>query len=260
MVKPCSLGLAVALVLAIGLACQRGTGRTSPPTLTVVAAADLTFAFREIGQRFQQATGIAVAFSFGSSGQLAQQIERGAPGDVFASANMAFVEDLARKGIILPDTVALYARGRIVLWTRSDSPLDIQRLQDLTRPEVKRIAIANPDHAPYGVAARQALQTLGLWDTLRPKLILGENVRQTLQYAETGNVDVAIVALSLAVPTQGQWHLIPEDLHRPIDQGIGVVRGTKREAEARRFVQFVLGPEGRAILQKYGFQTPAAGP
>lgn len=245
----------VALLTASG-GCRGQAAENTFAPLTVAAAADLTFAFQEIGQRFQAESGIAVTFTFGSSGQLAQQIEHGAPVDVFASANMALVEDLVQKGMAYSDTLALYARGRIVLWTRPDSPLHLQRLEDLVVADVRRIAIANPDHAPYGIAARQALQKLGLWDALRPKLILGENVRQTLQYAETGNVDAAIVALSLAVQTQGKWHLIPEELHVPIDQGIAVVKGTRRPAEARRFVQFVLGKEGRAILQKYGFVIP----
>lgn len=253
-------GLGLALVLLASGACQERARGNAVPVLTVAAAADLTFAFRDIGRLFQEKTGVAVTFTFGSSGQLAQQIEHGVPVDVFASANMALVEDLARKGMTYPDTVALYARGRIVLWTRSDSPLNLQRLEDLALPGVQRIAIANPDHAPYGVAARQALQRLGLWDALRPKLVLGENVRQTLQYAETGNVDVAIVALSLAVQTQGKWHLIPEELHAPIDQGIAVVKGTRLEEQARAFVQFVLGPEGRAVLQKFGFVTPGGSP
>lgn len=258
MVKRCRglWRLILALMLLSSGACQEQAGGNTPPVLTVAAAADLTFAFREIGLLFQEKTGVAVNFTFGSSGQLAQQIEHGAPADVYASASMALAEDLVRKGMAYPDTLALYARGRIVLWARPDNPLDLQRLEDLVSPNVRRIAIANPDHAPYGVAARQALQSLGLWDALRPKLILGENVRQTLQYAETGNVDVSIVALSLAVQTQGKWHLIPEELHAPIDQGIVVVRGTRFEPQARRFVQFVLSAEGRAILQKYGFVTP----
>ena len=119
---------------------------------------------------------------------------------MFAAANVSFVEELERQGLILPDTKQMYARGRITLWTRADSSLQITSLADLTRPEVQRLAIANPDHAPYGVAARQAMQTAGIWEAVQNKLVLGENVRQTLQYAETGNVDVAIVALSLSVP------------------------------------------------------------
>ena len=157
----------------------------------------------------------------------------------------------------------VYARGRVTLWTRSDSPLQITRVEDLTQPEIKRIAIANPDHAPYGVAARQAMQAAGVWEAVQPKLVLGENVRQTLQYAEMGNVDVAIVALSLSVPAAGaagRWTLIPQDMHPPIDQALAVVKATPHEAAARDFAAFVNGPQGRPIMRKYGFILPGEEP
>jgi molybdate transport system substrate-binding protein len=129
-------------------------------------------------------------------------------------------------------------------------------IADLGRPEVQAIAIANPDHAPYGLAARQALESAGVWDRVRPKLVYGDNIRQTLQYAETGNVEVAIVALSLAVQSRGRWILIPEELHKPIDQGLGILKTTKNQQSARAFVSFLTGPQGRAIMQKYGFTFP----
>ncbi len=227
-----------------------------PVSLTISAAADLTLAFQELGALFEKETGTKVIFNFGSTGQLAQQIEQGAPVDLFAAANLEFVEDLAKKGLILPDTKALYARGRITLWTRADSPLHIDRIEDLARSEVKQVAIANPEHAPYGIAAREAMQSAGVWDAVQPKLVLGENIRQTLLYAETGNVDGAIVALSLSVQGQGRWVLVPQDLHRPIDQALAVIKGTQHEQEARRFASFINGPEGRPIMRKYGFILP----
>ncbi len=237
-----------------------------PVTLTVSAAADLTYAFSEIGKQFEAETGHKVVFNFGSTGQLAQQIEQGAPVDLFAAANASYVDDLERQGLILPDTKRLYARGRITLWTRADSPLQITRVEELTRPEIVRIAIANPDHAPYGMAARQAMQTAGVWEAVQPKLVFGENVRQTLQYAETGNVDVAIVALSLSVPAAaaqgapGRWTLIPEELHSPIDQALAIVKGTQYEEAGRAFAAYVNGPEGRPIMRKYGFILPGEEP
>lgn len=188
---PIELALTLSLTLLATSCRASATPRTTlPPSLTVSAAADLVYAFTEIGEVFEQQTGIPVVFNFGSTGQLAQQIEQGAPVDLFAAANVSYVEDLAQQGRVLPDTVAIYGRGRITLWTRSDSPLRIDSIEDLAQPVVRRIAIANPDHAPYGIAAREALQSAGLWDALQPKLILGENVRQALQYAETGDVDV----------------------------------------------------------------------
>ena len=228
-------------------------------TLTVSAAADLTPAFEELGGLFENETGIKVTFNFGSTGQLAQQIEQGAPVDLFAAANVSFVEELEQKNLIIPETKALYAQGRITLWTRSDDPLRLERLEELTRPEVRHIAIANPEHAPYGEAAREALQSLGIWEPVSSKLVFGENVRQTLQYAEMGNVDAAIVALSLSVQSKGRWVLISEKLHKPLDQALAVIRGTRHEAEARRFASFINSPPGRTIMRKYGFILPGEG-
>ena len=257
---------AIASLLSTGCQALPPLAQQPPVTLTVSAASDLTYAFGEIGKQFEAATGHKVVFNFGSTGQLAQQIEQGAPVDVFAAANVSFIEDLERQGLILPDTKQLYARGRITLWVRADSPLQITQVEELTRPEIRRIAIANPDHAPYGMAARQAMQTAGVWEAVQPKLVLGENVRQTLQYAETGNVDVAIVALSLSVPAAsaggepGRWTLIPQELHPPIDQALAVVKGTPHEAAARSFATFVNGPQGRPTMRKYGFTLPGEEP
>lgn len=230
--------------------------RSQPPELTVAAASDLTNSFQELGRQFEATHKIKVTFSFGSSGLLTRQIENGAPMDLFAAANVDYISQLEQKGLIVPGTKSIYARGRITLWTTADSPLKIEKVADLTRPEVKRIAIANPDHAPYGLAAQQALQSAGIWDAIKPKLVLGDNIRQTLQYAETGNVDVSIVALSLSQESKGRWTLIPEELHKPLDQGLAVMKTTHNEAVAREFASFVTGPEGRAILAKYGFAFP----
>lgn len=225
-------------------------------TLLVSAASDLVFAFQEIGALFERATGTKVIFNFGSTGQLAQQIERGAPVDVFAAANIAFVDLLEKQGLIFSDTKAPYARGRLTLWTREDSLLHLTQLDELIRPEVRRIAIANPTHAPYGMAAREALQTAGLWEQLQPKLVMGENIQQALQYAATGNVDVALVALSLSVQQTGRWGLIPEALHRPLVQALAVIKRTRHEAQARQFTAFINGPQGQPIMHKYGFVLP----
>lgn len=176
--------------------------------------------------------------------------------DVFAAANVGYVEYLERQDLIVPGTKAIYARGRITIWTTSDSALQIRAIGDLVSPEVRRIAIANPDHAPYGLAAQQALQSAGIWDSVKPKLVYGDNIRQTLQYAETGNVDVAIVALSLSQQSKGRWMLIPEESHLPINQGLAVIKSTRNEPQARAFAGFVTGPRGREILANYGFAFP----
>lgn len=259
-------GAPLSLVLAalFSFAC-RPSGSPAQPgqpasEMTVSAASDLTPAFEELGQLFERESGVKVKFNFGSTGQLTQQIEQGAPVDLFAAANAQFIDELERKNLILPDTKALYAQGRITIWTRADSPLRIERLEDLTRADVRKIAIANPEHAPYGVAAREALQSAGVWQTIQPKLVFGENIMQTMQYAETGNVDAAIVALSLSVGSAGRWTLVPQDLYKPLNQALAVIKSSRHEAEARRFATFINSPSGRAVMRKYGFTLPGEEP
>ena len=244
---------AFVLALACVTACKDKYPATSPDELTVAAAADLTPAFEEIGREFESVTKTKVIFVFGSTGMLTRQIENGAPVDLFAAANVSYIDELDQKGLIVSGTRTIYARGRITLWTPDESPLRLQSINDLARPEVTRIAIANPDHAPYGLAAKQALQTAGIWERVQPKLVYGDNIRQTLQYAQTGNVEVAIVAMSLSIPSRGRWQLVPEELHEPIDQGLGVIKEARNEPAARAFADFITGPQGRAIMKKYGF-------
>jgi len=248
---------ALLLALACVTACRPKEKWFATPApgqeITVAAAADLTPAFEELGREFEKATKIKVVFVFGSTGLLTRQIENGAPFDLFAAANVTYIDELDQKGLIIPDSKAIYARGRITLWTLEESPIRLQGIADLARPEVQRIAIANPDHAPYGLAAKQALQSAGVWDRVQPKLVYGDNIRQTLQYAETGNVEVAIVALSLSIQSHGRWTVIPEELHQPIDQALAVTKTTKYEQAARAFASFINSPEGKAIMKKYGF-------
>lgn len=262
---PIGLVRAVLLILLLlpgcGPAPAADSIATSVPRLTVAAASDLIPAFTEIGALFTQETGIEVDFSFGSTGQLAHQIQQGAPIDLFAAANQSFIDQLEQAGRIIPDTRAIYAVGRLTLWTLADSPLNLTGLADLTDPTITHIAIANPEHAPYGVAAREALQRAGLWEELQPKLVFGENVAQTLQFASSGNADVAIVALSLSVQGEGgRWLLLPEELHNPLIQALAVIEGTAHEAEARRFAAFVNGEIGHLIMRRYGFVLPGEEP
>ena len=246
--------------LIFSSACKQRSGAPAPNTqdLTIAAAADLGTAFEEISREFKATQQTKVVLSFGSTGLLTRQIENGAPIDLFAAASVDYIDQLERQGLIVPDTKAIYARGRITLWTLKDSPLHIEKVSDLTSDKVKRIAIANPEHAPYGMAAREALQNTGIWEAVKPKLVYGDNIRQTLQFAQTGNVEVAIVALSLSQQNDGRWVLIPQELHKPLDQTLAVIKGTKNEKAARQFADFVKGPQGRAILQKYGFEFPQA--
>ncbi len=256
----------ILVVLIIGCcACTNSPSSTASPTsetsrnpLLVAAASDLIPAFEELGALFTAQTGVAVVFNFGSTGQLAQQIEQGAPVDVFAAANVSFINTLQSAGLVLEDSIMTYAFGRLTLWTRSDSPVQITTLEDLIQLDIQRIAIANPEHAPYGIAAREALQSAGVWEAVQPQLIFGENIAQTLQYAETGNVDVALVALSLSIAAgeSGRWVLIPDTLHNPLQQTLAVIKGTQHEAAARQFALFVNSDAGRAVMQRFGFILP----
>ena len=234
-----------------GAACNR----TAPAEITVSAAANLIPAFNEIGAAFEVKSGIKVVYNFGGSGKLAQQIEQGAPVDLFASANVDYVTRLQTAGLISAQTEQVYARGRLVMWGR-DEDLVPQTIADLADRPIERIAMANPQHAPYGVIARAALENGGLWEELQPKLVLADDVRQTLTYAETGDVTVALVPLSLVFQLdQGGYSLIPADLHPPIEQALGVVNSSRKQAEAQQFVDFVLSEAGQTVLEKYGYES-----
>ena len=249
--------LSCLLLLLATTGCDHASGANgAADALLVSTAASVAPALREVAARYREHSGTVVQLNVGSSGALAQQIEQGAPVDLFVSANTEFVDELEDGGLLLPDTRALYARGELVLWTPADSPLRIERLEDLAQSEVRRIAIANPEHAPYGTAAREALQTAGVWQAIQPKLVIGGDVRQAFQYAVTGNVDVALIARSLTQQETRHGVPVPQALHHPLDQALAVVRDTQHPGEARAFAAFLVGPEGRAILARYGFAAP----
>ena len=256
-----------ALVLVVTMTgCARaGTGASADaattPTvasreITVAAAADLRLAFGELGEAFEAATGTEVTFSFGSSGQLARQVVNGAPFDVFASADVALVDEVIAAGRADGTTRATYAFGRLAVY--SPTPDGPTTLDALAAPEVTHVAIANPDHAPYGEAAEQALRRAGVYERVRPKLVLGENVADALRLATTGNAEAAVVALSLVTTrTDGAWTPVDQALHDPIEQAL-VATGVdpSRVDAARAFVAFVTSSEGGRVLQRYGFVPP----
>jgi len=230
------------------------------PELLISAAASLRAACERLESEFEAANGIPVLFNFGSTGKLAAQIEQGAPVDLLIAADAATPRRLESLGLTLPGSLAVYARGRLAMWWRADSGLDFSGIQDLALPEVRRIAIADPRLAPYGLAAEQALRAAGIWERAQPRLVFAENVAQALQYAETGNVEAALVARSLCVEGRGRWSLVSEQLHEPLDQALVVIRGSQRIPEARRFESFLLGPVGQRILQSFGFEVPGSSP
>jgi molybdate transport system substrate-binding protein len=258
-VRRAILALAATVLLATGCA----TGRPSPtPTspLVVAAASDLRPAFSELGERFEELTGAPVVFSFGSSGLLAQQLIEGAPMDVYASADAAFVDRVLAAGVGDAASRMTYATGRLTIWSRSSSWADWGSLEEvISDPGVQVIAIANPEHAPYGRAAEQALQAAGVWEAARPRLVLGENVSDAQRLAATGNADVAIVALSLALAAgeTGRWVLIDAALHAPLRQDLLVVTSDPvRARAAQAFVALVRSEEGQAVMQRFGFVLP----
>lgn len=224
--------------------------------LRVAAAANVRFAFTEIGEAFRRATGDHVTFVFGSTGLFYYQIVHGAPYDVFVAADVDHIERLRARGLIAEGSQQVYAQGRIGIGVSRGSAISVERLEDLASPAVTRIAIANPEHAPYGVAAREALISAGLWGRVRGKLVYGENVQQVLQYVESGNIPVGIIPLSLGRSSGVRFTLLDARLHRPIIQALAVLRSTRQEAVARSFVAFVNGPSGRPILRRYGFLLP----
>jgi molybdate transport system substrate-binding protein len=225
--------------------------------VVVAAAADLMLAFEELGRSFEKQTGSQVTFTFGSTGLLAKQLKEGGPFDVFAAANVSFVDQVVATGACDGTTKAAYARGRIAVVTRKGAAVPPKSIAELTEPRFAHVAIANPEHAPYGQAAREALQSAGAWSAVEPRLILGENVRQTLQYVATGNVEVAIVALSLVVNDHDNpWFLVDEALHKPIDQALAVCNHGRNRQGGAAFARFINSEPGRAVMRRYGFLLP----
>ena len=233
-------------------------GQRPSGNITVLAAADLRLAFDKIGAAFEKTCDCRLTVTYGSSGTFATQIKQGSPGDVFASADVSYVDGLEQDGLILPDTKRDYAIGRIVLAASAGSRLTIDGLADLAGPQFKKVSIANPDHAPYGRAAKEALTALGLWDKIEPKLVLGENAAQATQYVETGDADGGIIPLSLSIQNKDKirYVLIDDRLHSPLRQAAAVLKQSKHADVARAFLDYLNGPEGRPIMREYGFVLP----
>jgi molybdate transport system substrate-binding protein len=230
-------------------------------TVTVAAAADLIYAMNEITANFEKASGCTVRVSTGSSGNFLSQIENGAPFDVFFSADIDYPKKLEAEGLTVPGSTYLYAVGKIVLWVRNDSRLDVSKgLAILRDPSIQKLAIANPQHAPYGRAAEEALRNAGVYDAVKGRLVLGENISQAAQFVESGNADAGILALSLALSPalkeKGRFWRIPENLYAPIQQGVVLVRASPNPTGARAFLDYIESPATSALLERYGFALP----
>jgi molybdate transport system substrate-binding protein len=231
--------------------------------ITVAAAADLRSALEEIAEHFQHETSTRVKLIAGASGSFYQQIQNGAPCDLFFSADTAYPKKLEAEGLALPGTYYEYARGRIVLLVASASRLNLEAgLEVLLDPRVKKIAIADPAHAPYGQAAVAALRSQHLYDRVSRKLVMGENVSQAASFVLSGAADIGIIARSLAILPwsrgQARYRELPDDEYPPIQQACVVLKSSQAQKLARRFESYVAGPEAAKILEKYGFEAPAA--
>jgi molybdate transport system substrate-binding protein len=246
---------AAAWLLLMAAALPRGA---SAQVLRVAAASDLQTALPAIAMQFEKDTGQHVATTFGSSGNFATQIENGAPFDVFMSADIVYPKRLERSGLAEPGSLYEYATGRLVLWTRTDSGIDVKRgLAVLAEPRVRKIAIANPAHAPYGRAAVAALRHEQLYDRAQAKFVLGENISQTAQFAQSGNADAGLIALALALSPMlantGTYVEVPAAFYPPIEQAAVVVASSKQKAAAARFVASLKEPAVKRILRSFGF-------
>jgi molybdate transport system substrate-binding protein len=240
-----------------GEAEERSASLAADPLL-VLAASDLQAAFHELVPRFEANTGRRVDLVLGSTGNLAAQIRHGAPADLFFAANETFLDGLIRDGRIQAESRQEYAVGRLALVAGpgADPPRGMEALTD---PDYPVVAMANPEHAPYGMVAREALAAAGIWDEVEPRLILGENISHTLQFVQTGNADAGMVALALVRGVPGAtlpYTVVSDTLHSPLRQVAGVVDGTTQGEVARQFLDYVLSPEGQAILDRFGFEPP----
>ena len=225
-------------------------------TLTIGAASDLYYAFNEAGEVFEDNHNIKLDFSFGSTGLIHQQVSEGAPMDLYAAADEKHVYDLIEEGLVNEEDHALYATGLIVIATPEG---DIKTIEELTKEEVELVSIANPEHAPYGRAAKQAIESEGLWEELEPKLVIGSNIRDAQRYLERGEVDASILALSLVegVEQDKEYHLIDDELHEPLNQRMAVINTSMHIDESRKFLEFITeSEEGRNIMESYGFLLP----
>lgn len=228
-------------------------------SINIAAAADLKFALDEIISGFnREHSGDQIQATYGSSGRFHTQIRQGAPYDMFFSADIVYPRELAKSGLAASE-VKPYGLGRIVLWSSSMNAARMT-LASLSDPMIKRIAIANPKHAPYGKRAEEALRAAALWEKLQPKMVLGENISQTAQYVQSGNAQIGIIALSLALGPElaktGGYSLIPENLHAPLEQGYIITRRGADKPLVKKFAQYIESKKARSVMARYGFKQP----
>lgn len=252
----------IRVIIALCLFVITGVNLVAAEEITIAAASDLSFAFREIVTEYEKVSGDQVRLTLGSSGNFFAQIQHGAPFDLYFSADISYPKKLEEAGLAVSGSLYPYAIGRIVLWAGNESHLDLSKgLEVLREPTVKKIAIANPKHAPYGRAAVAAMEHVQVYERVKDKLVLGENISQAAQFVESGAADVGIIALSLALasPMQAAGHYweIPADAHPRIEQGAVILMGGKNQKGAKAFLSFIQGAQGQAMMKRYGFLAPS---
>jgi len=234
-------------------------------SITVAAAADLQFAMRDVAAQFQKETGKEVKLIYGSSGNFFQQLQNGAPFDMFFSADLDYPKKLEAAGLTEPGSYYEYAKGKIVIWVLKDSKLDMSSgLQALLNPSIKKIAVANPQHAPYGRAAVAAMQKEGIYDKVKDNFVLAENIAQTASFVMSGSADVGVVALSLALSPnmkdKGRYFEVPAGDYPPIKQACVILSSSKNKETAKQFLSFIKTAEVADTLRTYGFDVPLSQP
>lgn len=247
---------ALATILCMWLPAEAGGAE-----IKVAAASDLTFAFKDVATQFEKQTGSKIKLTYGSSGNFFAQIQNGAPFDLFFSADVDYPKRLEAAGLIEPGTIYEYASGKLVMWVPNASKLDLSRgLATLLDPGIRKIAIANPDHAPYGVAAVAAMRHAAVYDKIESKLVLGENISQTAQFVQSGNADAGILALSLAIAPamkdKGRYVEIPAADYPPIVQAAVILKSSSNKGLANQFMKFIQQPDTVALMARYGFSIP----
>jgi molybdate transport system substrate-binding protein len=251
------------VVAAVAVVVAGAGGRAQPHPIRIAAASDLRFALPEVVARLRQRQpALDVQVTYGSSGTFFAQLVNGAPFDLFMSADTDYPKQLAARGLILAGSEFTYGIGRLAVWVPAASLLDVEKngLQVLLDPRIRHVSIANPATAPYGRAAEAAMRQAGVYDRVRAKLVLGENVAQALQFVQSGSAEVGVVALALAIAPavkgRGRFWTVPLEMYPRLEQGGVILRSTARADEARAVRAFLIGDEGRAILERYGFSLP----
>jgi molybdate transport system substrate-binding protein len=251
----------IRVIIALFLFVMSGVNLAVAEEITIAAASDLNFAMKDLVSQYEKVSGHHVKLSLGSSGNFYSQIQNGAPFDLYFSADIGYPKKLEEAGLVVPGSLYPYAVGRIVLWTGNGPHPDLSKgLEILREPTIKKIAIANPKHAPYGRAAVAAMEYFKVYDQVKDKLILGENISQAAQFIESGACDAGIIALSLALApamkAAGQYWEIPATAHSPLEQGAVILKQSKNPEAARQFLEFIKGPHGQEIMKRYGFTLP----